>query len=131
MIPNSSVLRIYFFHIIFGGSLALIIKNPPSILIELLHPYSLELLIIIAAQNLITTSLINSKIHEVQSFPIFVIASFVFRLIIAFVLLTLAWVFEVSDYNSFGINLLALYLVYLTFELIILLNTLRQNSERT
>lgn len=111
--------------------MALLITNPPGNLQEYLHPYALALLIIIAFQNLITTSLIDSKIHEIQTFPIFVIASFVFRLIMVFVLLTLAWVFEVSDYNSFAINLLTLYLIYLTFELIILLSSLRQNSKRT
>jgi hypothetical protein len=91
------------------------------------HQWNDILILILGIQNIITTHLISSNTNK-QLFPIYVIASFVFRLITAVSLIFLMWFLGVEDINTLAINLLILYLAFLAFELYGLLTTLRPNS---
>lgn len=94
------------------------------------HDWNDILIIIMAGQNVVTAALIYHKSKENESlFPIYVIVAFIFRLLMAMVIMALAWTFEVGHIETLAINLIALYLIFLTFELYSLLTNLRPNSE--
>jgi len=92
------------------------------------HSWNDVLILVLGGQNMITTHLIYQKSKDDQSlFPILVIISFTFRLIIAVLIMTLVWFFEVGEVGTFAINLIVIYLVFLAFELYSLLTNLRAN----
>ena len=95
------------------------------------HSWNDILIIILAGQNVLTTYLVIQKSQARQGlFPIFVIVSFIFRLLVAMMIMALAWLLEVDQIETLAINLLVLYLVFLAFELYTLLTNLRPNSDK-
>ena len=94
------------------------------------HSWNDIIIITLAGQNFITTYLILEKSKSRQEhFAIFVIASFVFRLLMAMVIMILVWLLGVPDLEQLAINLLVFYLLFLAFELYGLLTNLRPNSD--
>lgn len=94
------------------------------------HSWNDVLIVAMAGQNFITTYLVIQKSKEIEGiFPIMVMISFVFRLLVAMMMLLIVWMLEVDQLETFAINLVVLYLVFLAFELYSLLTNLRPNSE--
>lgn len=94
------------------------------------HSWNDILIVTLAGQNFAVTYLMTQKsLDQGKNFPILVIISFTFRLLVAITFLATMWLLEVGQLEALAINLVVLYLVFLVFELSALLTTLRPNGQ--
>ncbi len=92
-----------------------------------LHGYFDILVIIFFAQSIPVAWLMQQAQKEAGQFPIYIIGAVGFRMISSLMVLTIFYVLKTPDLFSFMVQFSILYLVYLIFELIVVLANLRRN----
>jgi len=98
-----------------------------SVLNGVLHAYFHLLVVIFFAQSIPVSWLMQMAQKEPSQFPIYVIGAVGFRMITSLMVLTIFYLLKTPDLFSFMVQFSILYLVYLIFELIVVLANLRRN----
>lgn len=92
-----------------------------------LHNQFHILVIIFFAQSVPVAWLMQQAQKEAGQFPIYIIGAVGFRMITSLMVLTIFYVLKTPDLFAFMVQFSILYLVYLIFELIVVLANLRRN----
>ncbi len=97
------------------------------LLIELFHDFFPILITFFFLQSIVISWILRQGEKNKSSFPIYVIASIGFRMITGLFLLVVFFVLEVEKIRLLAIQFVIVYLVYLVFELMVVLSNLRRN----
>ncbi len=92
-----------------------------------LHKYFDILVLIFFVQSVPVAWIMKQAQNDASQFPIFVIGAIGFRMITSLMILTIFYLLKTPDLFSFMVQFSILYLVYLIFELIVVLANLRRN----
>lgn len=98
-----------------------------SLLDKILHPQFGALVIIFFLQSIVVAWLMHEAQKEPTQFPIYILGAIGFRMITSLMVLVVFYVLKIEDLTAFMIQFSILYLVYLIFELIVVLANLRRN----
>ena len=98
-----------------------------SLLDGMLHAQFHILVIIFFAQSVPVAWLMQMAQKETSQFPIYIIGAVGFRMITSLMVLTIFYLLKTPDLFPFMVQFSILYLVYLIFELIVVLANLRRN----
>jgi hypothetical protein len=71
--------------------------------------------------------MLRSAEKDKENFPLYALGSIVFRFVSGILLLVLFWIAGINGLTSLLIQFMGVYLVYLVFELIVVLANLRRN----
>ncbi|XOV92732.1 MAG: hypothetical protein ACFHWX_21320 [Bacteroidota bacterium] len=92
-----------------------------------LHPKFGLLVIIFFLQSIPVAWLMEAGQKDATQFPIYVIGAVGFRMITSLMILTIFYVLKTPEITDLMVQFSILYLVYLVFELIVVLANLRRN----
>lgn len=92
-----------------------------------LHGLFLEMVIFFICQSVIISMILSYGENQPDKLPIFALGSIVFRLLTAVVFLLVLLLVEVQNVKLLSIQFLAIYLLFLVFELTVVLTNLRRN----
>lgn len=95
---------------------------------SLVHDHFLYLVIFFFLQSMPVSWLLQQSENTDSGGPIYIIASIGFRMITGLLALVVFYYFNMETFTLLAIDFVALYLVYLIFELTLVLANLRRNS---
>jgi hypothetical protein len=92
-----------------------------------LHPHFPTLITFFFFQTLPIAWILNKGLKNPPDFPMYAMASIGLRMVTALFFLLILYALKVDDIRSLGIQFMGVYLVYLVFELTVVLANLRRN----
>jgi uncharacterized membrane protein len=92
-----------------------------------LHPLFGPLVIFFFFQCLIVALLFYLGQKDKEKFPLYALGSVVFRLVSSFIALIVFFIMGVENAKSLSLQFMAVYLLFLVFELTVVLTNLRRN----
>lgn len=88
----------------------------------------LSMIIFFFGQSIVVGLILRNPEKDPSSFPILVIGAIGFRMLTGLALLLIFYALEVENLKAISIQFLAIYLIYLVFEMTVVLANLRRNS---
>jgi hypothetical protein len=92
-----------------------------------LHDLYIEMVIFYIAQSVVIAFILSQGEKQPDKLPIFALGSIVFRLLTAVVFLIAVFIIGVENVKLLSIQFMAIYLLFLVFELTVVLTNLRRN----
>jgi hypothetical protein len=92
-----------------------------------LHDQYINLLIFFTLQSLVIAIMLRQGEKKPERMPLFALATVSFRLITALIFLIVMYLVGVEEVTNFAAHFVAVYLVYLVFELTLVLTNLRRS----
>ena len=92
-----------------------------------LHPHFPTLIFFFFFQTIPIAWILNKGLKNPPDFPMYAMASIGLRMITALFFLLILYGLKVGDIQSLGIQFMGVYLIYLVFELTVVLANLRRN----
>jgi len=78
-------------------------------------------------QSIIVAVLLSKGIKNFEKFPVYALGTIVFRLLTAIIFLTVFFIIRIENAALFAIQFIGIYLLFLVFELTVVLANLRRN----
>ena len=92
-----------------------------------LHPQFPVMILFFFFQSMVISWMLRAAEKDQENFPLYALGSIIFRFVTGILLIVVFWIAGVTNLTPLLIQFMGVYLIYLIFELIVVLANLRRN----